>query len=50
VLAGVLFGAPTDPASIATAAVLLLAAGALATLAPAVRAGRANPAAGLRAE
>jgi hypothetical protein len=51
VLAGVLFGiAPTDPASIATGAVLLLAAGALATLAPALRAGRANPAVALRAE
>ena len=51
VLAGVLFGVePTDPASIATAAGLLLLAGALATLAPALRAGRTNPASALRAE
>jgi predicted permease len=51
VLAGVLFGVePTDPASIGTAAGLLIAAGALATLAPAVRAGRANPASALRSE
>jgi predicted permease len=51
VLAGVLFGVqPTDAASIATAASLLLVAGALATLAPALRAGRTNPAAALRAE
>ena len=51
VLAGVVFGVqPTDPASIATAAGLLLLAGALATLAPALRAGRTNPASALRAE
>ena len=50
-LAGVLFGVePTDPASIAMAAGLLLAAGVLATLAPALRAGRTNPASALRAE
>ncbi|HEV8237608.1 MAG TPA: FtsX-like permease family protein [Gemmatimonadaceae bacterium] len=51
VLAGVLFGVqPTDAASIATAATLLLFAGAFATLAPALRAGRTNPATALRAE
>ena len=51
VLAGVLFGVePTDPASIGTAAGLLIAAGALATLAPALRAGRTNPASALRSE
>jgi predicted permease len=51
VLAGVLFGVqPTDAASLATAASLLLVAGAFATLAPALRAGRTNPAAALRAE
>src|SRR5690242_10011685 len=51
VLGGVLFGVePTDPASIATAAGLLIVAGALATLAPALRAGRTNPASALRAE
>ena len=51
VLAGVLFGVqPTDPASLGTAAGLLLLAGALATLAPALQAGRTNPAAALRAE
>jgi len=50
-LAGVVFGVePTDPASIATAGGLLLLAGALATLAPALRAGRTNPASALRAE
>jgi len=41
---------PTDAASIATAATLLLVAGAFATLAPALRAGRTNPATALRAE
>jgi ABC-type lipoprotein release transport system permease subunit len=51
VLAGVLFGVqPTDPMSIATAAGLLLLAGAVATLAPALRAGRTDPAGALRAE
>lgn len=51
VIAGVLFGVePTDPASIATAAGLLIVAGSLATLAPALRAGRTNPASALRAE
>jgi ABC-type antimicrobial peptide transport system permease subunit len=51
VLAGVLVGVqPSDLASIATAAGLLLLAGAVATLAPALRAGRANPASALRAE
>jgi predicted permease len=51
VIAGVLFGVePTDPASIGTAAGLLIVAGALATLAPALRAGRTNPASALRAE
>jgi ABC-type antimicrobial peptide transport system permease subunit len=51
VLAGVLFGVePTDPASIGTAAGLLIVAGTLATLAPAVRAGRTNPASALRSE
>ena len=50
-LAGVVFGIePTDPTSIATAGGLLLFAGALATLAPALRAGRTNPASALRAE
>lgn len=50
-LAGVVFGVePTDPTSIATAAGLLLFAAALATLAPALRAGRTNPASALRAE
>ena len=51
VLAGVLFGVePTDPPSIAMAAGLLLVAGVLATLAPALRAGRTNPASALRSE
>ena len=50
-LAGVVFGVgPTDPTSIAAAGSLLLVAGALATLAPALRAGRTNPASALRAE
>jgi ABC-type antimicrobial peptide transport system permease subunit len=51
VLAGVLFGVQaTDATSIATAAGLLLLAGAFATLAPALRAGRTNPATALRSE
>jgi predicted permease len=51
VLAGVLFGVePTDPTSIATASGLLLLVGAIATLAPALRAGRTNPASALRSE
>jgi putative ABC transport system permease protein len=51
VLAGVVAGIqPSDPASIGTAAGLLLLAGALSTLAPALRAGRTNPASALRAE
>ena len=51
VLGGVVFGVePTDPTSIATAGGLLLLAGALATLLPALRAGRANPASALRSE
>ena len=51
VLAGVLFGVqPTDAVSIATAASLLLISGAVATLAPALRAGRTDPAGALRAE
>ena len=50
-LSGLLFGVPpTDPLSIATAATLLLLAGALAALAPALRAGRSNPASALRAD
>jgi predicted permease len=50
-IAGVLYGVqPTDPFSIAAAATLLLAAGALATLLPALRAGRTNPATALRAD
>lgn len=51
VLAGVLFGVQaTDAASIATAAALLLIGGGFATLAPALRAGRTNPASALRSE
>jgi predicted permease len=51
VLAGVVAGIqPSDPASMGIAAGLLLLAGALATLAPALRAGRTNPASALRAE
>ena len=51
VLAGVLFGVQAaDATSIATAAGLLLLAGAFATLAPALRAGRTNPATALRSE
>ena len=50
-LGGLLFGVqPTDLLSVATAAALLLTVGALASLAPALRAGRTNPAAALRAE
>ena len=50
-LSGVVYGVrPSDPASIIVAAVLLLVAGVLATLAPALRAGRTSPAAALRAE
>jgi len=50
VLVGVLFGVqPTDIVSIGTAAVLLLVAGVLAALPPAVRAGRTNPASAMRA-
>jgi ABC-type antimicrobial peptide transport system permease subunit len=50
-LAGLLFGIePTDPVSIGAAAALLLLAGAVAALAPAVRAGRTNPASALRSE
>jgi hypothetical protein len=50
VLVGVLFGVqPTDAVSIATAAVLLLVAGVFATLPPALRAGKTNPASAMRA-
>ena len=50
-LAGVVYGVrPSDPASITVAAALLLVAGVIATLAPALRAGRTSPAAALRAE
>lgn len=50
-LGGVVFGVePADPTSIVTAGGLLLVVGALATLAPALRAGRTNPASALRAE
>jgi putative ABC transport system permease protein len=50
-LSGVLYGVqPSDPPSIIVAAALLLVAGVIATLAPALRAGRASPAAALRAE
>jgi predicted permease len=50
-LTGFLFGVrPTDPASLSTAAGLLLLAGVLAALAPALRAGRTNPATALRSE
>ena len=50
-LSGFVFGiAPTDAASIATAAGLLLLSGVVAALAPALRAGRTNPATALRAE
>lgn len=51
VLGGVLFGVqPQDPVSILGAAAALLVAGALATVAPALRAGRIDPAAALRSE
>lgn len=51
VLASFLFDvAPTDPASFLTAAGILLGAGVLAALVPAVRASRTDPAVALRAE
>lgn len=44
VVAGFLYEvAPTDPASLAVAATVLLATGALASLVPAWRAGRTRP-------
>jgi len=50
-LSGVLYGVqPSDPPSIIVAAALLLVAGVIATLAPALRAGRTSPATALRAE
>ncbi|MGN6591670.1 MAG: ADOP family duplicated permease [Terriglobales bacterium] len=50
-LASLLFGVrPTDPASLATAALVLLAAGSLAALLPARRASRTDPARTLRLE
>jgi len=50
-LEGAVYGVkPSDPGSILAAAALLLVAGVLATLAPALRAGRTNPATALRAE
>ena len=50
-LSGVLYGVqPSDPPSIIVAAALLLVAGVIATLAPALRAGRTSPAVALRAE
>ena len=42
--------APTDPASLASAGVALLAAGVLAALVPAWRAGKVSPVEALRAE
>ena len=51
VLGGAVAGVESsDPVSIMVAAALLLIAGVFATLAPALRAGRTNPAAALRAE
>jgi putative ABC transport system permease protein len=51
VLAGILFGVPaTDPGSFVVAAGVLLAAGVLASLVPAFRASRTDPAMALRAE
>ena len=51
VLAGFLFGVePTDPGSLGSAAVILLAAGTLSALVPAVRACRTDPATALREE
>lgn len=50
-IAGVLYGvSPSDPVSFATAAAALFVAGALAAMAPAIRAGSGNPAEALRAE
>jgi len=50
-LAGFLFGVqPTDPASLLTASLLLLVAGALASAIPAARASATDPATALRAE
>jgi predicted permease len=50
-IAGVLYGVgANDPVSIVGAAMLLLLAGALATLVPALRAGRTEPAAALRSD
>jgi putative ABC transport system permease protein len=50
-LAGLLFGVePSDPVSIGAAAALLLLAGALAALFPALRAGRTDPAMALRSQ
>jgi ABC-type lipoprotein release transport system permease subunit len=42
--------APTDPATLSTVAVMLVAAGCLAALAPALRAAKVDPASTLRAQ
>ena len=51
VLGGFLYGvAPTDPASMLTAAGALMGMGVIAALAPAVRAGHTSPVEALRSE